>query len=67
MQFRIGGRGGGAFIGCGSLLALFRLILLTPFGVWLVTAVGWLSIVLGLIFVAASIYYWLTGARHRHF
>ena len=67
MQFRIGGRGGSVFIGCGSILALFGLILLTPVGIWLVKAAGWISIVLGLIFVAAGIYYWLAGARHRHF
>ena len=67
MQFRIGGRGGGPLIGCGSLLALLGLILLTPVGVWLVTAIGWISIVLGLIFVVSGIYYWLRGYRNRYF
>ena len=67
MQFRIGGRGGCAFIGCGSLLALLGLILLTPVGVWLVKGVGWLSIVLGLIIVVTGVYYWLRGSRGRDF
>ena len=49
MRFRLGGAGGGVFIGCGALIALLGLILLTPVGVWLVIAVGWISVVLGLI------------------
>ncbi len=67
MQFRIGGSGGREFTGCGALLALFGLVLLTPVGVWLIKAVGWISLVLGLILVAAGIYYWLAGSRRRHF
>ena len=67
MQFRIGGAGGGVFIGCGAIIALFGLILLTPVGVWLVIAVGWISVVLGLVIVATGVYYWLRGSRGRYF
>jgi hypothetical protein len=67
MQFRLGGAGGGAFIGCGAVIALFGLILLTPVGVWLVKAVGWMSVVLGLVIVATGVCYWLRGRRGRDF
>ena len=67
MQFRTRGSGGREVTGCGALLALFGLVLLTPAGVFLIKAVGWISVVLGLIFVAFGIYYWLAGSRRRHF
>ena len=67
MQFRLGGAGGGAVIGCGALFVLFGLILLTPVGVWLVKAVGWISVVLGLGIVATVVYYWFRGSLGRDF
>ena len=67
MRYRIGGAGPVPAIGCGVLIALFGLILLTPVGVWLVKALGWISVVLGLIIVATGVYYWLRSSRGRHF
>ena len=66
MQFRWGGNGSQAPIGCGLLLALFGSVLLTPFGVFLVKAVGWISLTVGLILVATGIYAWAVRFR-RHY
>ena len=65
MQFRFGA--GRAAIGCGSVLALFGLVLSTPVGVFLVKALGWITIVLGVIIVISDVYYWLFGPRRRYF
>lgn len=54
-------------IGCGAMLALFGLILLTPVGVILVKAVGYISLAVGLILVATGIYYWLSRFRRRYY
>ena len=54
-------------IGCGALLVLFGLILLTPVGVFLVKAVGYLSLVVGLILAVTGIYYWMARFRKRHY
>ncbi len=67
MQFRWGGNSSQVPIGCGSLLALFGLVLLTPVGVFLVKAVGWISLVVGLILVATGIYAWMVKFRRRHY
>ena len=70
MQFRMGGSssGGSALIGCGTILALFGILLaLTPFGVWMVRGLGWAAIVLGVAFAIAGIFYWLSGPRRRYF
>ena len=66
MRYRIGGAGPGPAIGCGALIAIFGLILLTPVGVWLVKGVGWISVVLGSIIVATGVYYWLKNSRGRN-
>lgn len=53
-------------IGCGALLALFGLILPTPVGVFLVKAVGYISLAAGLILLATGVYYWIAWiARFR--
>ncbi len=63
MRFKIDTTSARVPIGFGASLMLFGLILLTPVGVWLVKAVGWLSLVVGLILLATGIYYW--GIRFR--
>lgn len=65
MQFRLGGVGPSSAIGCGALIAIFGLILLAPVGVWLVKAVGWMSLVLGLIIAITGTYHWLVGYLRR--
>ncbi len=54
-------------IGCGALLALFGVILLTPVGIFLVKAVGYISLAAGLILLATGIYYWMARFRRRNY
>ncbi len=67
MRFRWGGSSSQVSIGCGSLLALFGLVLLTPFGVFLVKAVGWISLTVGIIVAAAGVHSWVVRFRRRHY
>ncbi len=66
MRFRFNPRSSWTPVGCGSALVLFGLILLTPVGVWLVKAVGWLSLVVGLVLLATGIYYLAIKFRRRY-
>ncbi len=61
--FRYRGSGNSASMGCGTLLALLGLVLLSPAGVWLVKGLGWAFLVLGLLLLAAGVYYWLFRSR----
>ena len=63
MQFRVGRGGPSAGLGCGGMLALLGLILISPVGEWLIKALGWVLLVVGIIVVVSSIYYWITSAR----
>ena len=67
MRFRIGGHGGGPYIGCGTFLALVGMVLLSDVGVWLVKGFGWFAIVFGVLFVVTGIYYWLASQRGPRF
>ena len=48
------------------MLALFGLVLLTPVGVFLVKALGWISLTVGIIVAAAGVYSWVIRFRRRH-
>lgn len=65
MQFRFGGSDGKSYLGCGALLVLLGLALLSPLVDWLVTGLGFFTIGLGLVLVTAGVIYWLTGYRRR--
>ena len=67
MHFRINRTGVGVPIGCGASLTLFGLILLTPVGIFLVKAVGYVSLVAGLILIISGIYYWMARFRRRRY
>jgi hypothetical protein len=60
MQFRVGRGGPSAGLGCGGLLALLGLVLISPVGEWLIKALGWILLAVGVIVVTSSIYYWVT-------
>ncbi len=49
----MGNAGPGAGIGCGGLVAVAGLILITPVGEVLIKGIGWIFIILGL-FAAAT-------------
>ncbi len=67
MQYGIGANGGKALVGCGAFLILSGLLILTPLGMWLVRALGWLAIFMGFFFVVMSAFLWLSAMRSRHF
>jgi hypothetical protein len=56
MRFRIDISGGRALVGCGAFLAVSGLLLFTPLGVWLVRALGWIAVLLGLFFAVMGLF-----------
>ena len=65
MQFRMGKAGPSAGIGCGGILAVFGLILVSPVGEWLIKGIGWVLIIMGVFIVATGIYQLMKGPRQR--
>ena len=66
MQFRkinLGGAGPSAGVGCGGLLFLLGLILVSPVGEWLIKGLGWLFVVIGVVIIASGVYFWMKGSR----
>ena len=61
MQFRMGNAGPSAGIGCGGILAVFGLILVSPVGQWIITGIGWILIIVGVFAVFTGIYYRIKG------
>ena len=61
IQFRMGNAGPGAGIGCGGIVAVSGLILISPVGAALVKGIGWILILFGVFIVITGIYYWLKG------
>ena len=66
MQFRqinMGGVGPGSGIGCGGLIFVLGLILVSPVGEWLIKGIGWLFILMGVLIIVGAIYLWMRGSR----
>ena len=66
MQFRqinMGGVGPGSGIGCGGLIFVLGLILVSPVGEWLIKGIGWLLILIGVLIIMGAIYLWMRGSR----
>jgi len=66
MQFRqinMGGIGPGSGIGCGGLIFVLGLILVSPVGEWLIKGIGWLLILIGVLIIMGAIYLWMRGSR----
>ena len=66
MQFRqinMGGVGPGSGIGCGGLIFVLGLILVSPVGEWLIKGIGWLFILIGILMIVGAIYLWMRGSR----
>ena len=61
IQFRMGSAGPG--IGCGGVVAVLGLILISPVGAVLVKGIGWIFILFGVVIVITGIYYWLKRPR----
>ena len=66
MQFRqinMGGVGPRSGIGCGGLIFVLGLILVSPVGEWLIKGIGWLFILIGVLIIVGAIYLWMRGSR----
>ena len=66
MWLRLGGPGPGPTIGCGSLLALLGLILISPVGAFLIKALGWIVLVAGVAVVVVGVLAWLSRGRQGY-
>ena len=55
----MGSAGPGAGIGCGGIVAVSGLILISPVGAALVKGIGWIFLLFGVLIVITGIYYWL--------
>ena len=67
MQFRMRNAGTGAGIGCGGLIAVLGLVLISPVGEWLISALGWILLAVGVLVAAATVFSWITGRRRGHY
>ena len=63
-QINLGGAGPSAKVGCGGLLLLLGLILVSPVGQWLITGIGWLFVLIGGFSIAIEIYFWIKGSSN---
>ena len=66
MQFRqinMGGVGPGSGLGCGGLIFVLGLILVSPVGEGLIMGIGWLFILIGVLIIVGAIYLWMRGSR----
>ena len=60
----MGGAGPSAGVGCGGLLFLLGLILVSPVGEWLIKGFGCLFVVIVVLIIASGIYFWMKGSRN---
>lgn len=65
MLYRYDFNGPRASFGCGLLLFLLGVILLTPLTRFLIDILGWTLIVLGLIALVLAALTWVLGSRRR--
>ncbi|MEC8857551.1 MAG: hypothetical protein VX664_09190 [Chloroflexota bacterium] len=63
MQFRVGNTGPSAGIGCGGIVFILGLILVSPVGEWLIKGIGWLLIIIGVFISMSAIYLWMKGTK----
>ena len=63
----MGNAGPGAGIGCGGLVAVLGLILVSPVGEWLIKGIGWILIIMGVFIVVTGIYYLMRGPRRGRY
>ena len=59
----MGSAGPGVGIGCGGIVAVLGLILISTVGAMLIKGIGWIFILFGVFIVITGIYYWLKGPR----
>jgi hypothetical protein len=55
MQFGMAKTGPKAGIGCGGIVFILGLILVSPVGEWLIKGIGWLLIIAGVFILGSAI------------
>ncbi len=65
MIYRVDWNNAEAVIGCGVILTLLGVVIISPVVALLIKDNGWLLIALGLIVVALGIGSWALGTRRR--
>ena len=66
MMYRVDWNNAKTVIGCGVVLTLLGVVIISPVVAWLINAIGWLLIVFGLIVVMLGIGSWALGTRRRN-
>jgi len=64
-QFKMGSARPSAGIGCGGILAVLGLVLVSPVGEWLIKGIGWVLIVVGLLVGVTGVYQWMKRPRRN--
>tara|TARA_Y100000588_G_scaffold56840_1_gene54660 strand:- start:1354 stop:1560 length:207 start_codon:yes stop_codon:yes gene_type:complete len=67
MQVNLRNAGPGAGIGCGGLVALVGLILVSPVGEWLIKGIGWILIVMGVVIAVTGVWYWMKRPKNDRY
>ena len=63
----MGNSGPGAGIGCGGLVVVLGLILVSPVGEWLIKGIGWILIIMGVFAAATGVYFWIRGPHKDNY
>ena len=59
----MGNAGPRAGIGCGGILAVLGLVLVSPVGEWSIKGIGRVFILIGVLVVVTVVYKWIRGSR----
>ena len=62
-QINAGAVGPGSGIGCGGLIFVIGLILVSPVGEWLIKGIGWIFILAGVFITVSAIYLWMKRSK----
>ena len=63
--YKFNWQGPRAMIGCGAILILFGILLLTPLIAALIKVLGWTLVALGVVVIALGLLVWTTLPRNR--
>ena len=53
----------GSGIGCGGLIFVIGLILVSPVGEWLIKGIGWIFILAGVFITVSAVYLWIKRSK----
>ncbi len=65
MIYRVDWNNSKAVIGCGMILTLLGVVIISPVVAWLINVIGWLLMVFGLLGVTVGVGSWALGTRRR--